>query len=95
MNVQQLTSALASRHAKRADPARVAGRAFLDVVAHVPDRTVVARVDRRLCVVFPTHRVLGSFAFHQHGLLQRQLAERVLREPAGKPLPGEVRRPSE
>jgi predicted metalloprotease with PDZ domain len=66
------SSSGAARKPKRADARRVGLRPLLEVVAHVPDRAVVAGVDRGLGVVFPAQGVgLRARAVHQHGLAQR------------------------
>src|SRR5207247_473156 len=46
----------ASGQAECADAARVGSRILPDVVADIPDRTVVGWVDGRLCVVLPALR---------------------------------------
>src|SRR5947208_731297 len=51
------SSPAASGHAERADLRRVAGRVLLQVVADVPDRAVVRRIDGGRRVVFPAQRV--------------------------------------
>src|SRR5688572_2862347 len=82
----------AAGHAKRTDAARVVRRVLLHVVADVPDRAVVARVDRRLRVVLPPQRIrLRCFAFHEDRLVQGESPLRVVRQAAGEALAGEVR----
>src|SRR5215468_5287266 len=71
--------AMATRQPKGADAARVAGRGFLDVIAGVPDRAVVAWINRGLRVILPAHCILCSLAFGQNSLCQRQLAGLVPR----------------
>ena len=53
----------ATRQPERPNPARITRSAFLDVVADVPNRAVVGRVDRGLRVVLPTHHGLRVLAF--------------------------------
>src|SRR5262249_38084745 len=80
--------------AEGADPRRVAGRALFEVIADVPDREVVGRVDGGLGVVLPAVRGrLRGLALDQDRLPQRQLARRVVGVPAGEALAGEVGRP--
>src|SRR5262249_36450807 len=43
----------------------------------------------------PAHGGLRGFAFSQHSLAQRQLAERVIGAPRGEALAREIRRPAE
>src|SRR5262245_21023450 len=88
------TTATTTGQTKRADLARIAGRVFLEVIADVPDCAVVARINRRLCVVLPAHSVLRRCAFSQHSLAQGQQAERVTSPASSETLSGKVRRPT-
>src|SRR5256884_10014225 len=81
-------------HAKRADAACIARSIFLQIVADVPDRAVVARIHRGLGVVLPTYDILRSFAFDQQGLAQCQLAQWIIGQPRRETLTGKVRRTS-
>ena len=66
-----LRCARAARHAERPDARRVVHRALLQVIAHVPDRAVVARVHRSLRVVLPAQRAeLRGLALDEHRLTQ-------------------------
>src|SRR5262245_37386387 len=85
------TSSAAARKAEGADAGRVAASVLLDVVADVPDRAVVARVDGGLRVVLPAHQALRRFALDQHGLAQRQHPLRIVRETGREALAGEGR----
>src|SRR5262245_16643710 len=58
----------AIRQSERADSRGVARRALPDVIADVPDRAVVGRIDGRLRVVFPAHHVLRILSFDEHCL---------------------------
>ena len=58
----QLPFAFAPRHPKRANPAGIAGLALLDVIADIPDRAIVARINRRLRVILPAHDILCACA---------------------------------
>src|SRR6185295_13230720 len=60
-----------------------------------PDGAIVARIDRRLRVVLPAHRVLRRFTFDHHGLVKGHHTGRVAREPAGQALARKIRRPAE
>src|SRR5262245_25584360 len=80
------TPAASIRQPERSDAARVARRILLEVVTDVPDRTVVARVDRRLRIILPPHHALRGFAFDQHRFAKRQLPRRVAGESAGESL---------
>src|SRR5688572_5827453 len=74
----------AAGHTKSTDAARVVRRVFLHVVADVPDRAVVARVDGGLRVVLPPQRIrLRCLAFHEDRLVQGESPLRVVRETAG------------
>src|SRR3972149_9146152 len=87
--------ARAAGQPERADPRRVGSRARLYVVPDVPDRAVVARIDRRLRVVLPAHRRLRRLSFDEDRFLQRQLSLRIGCKPPGKPLPWKVARAAE
>src|SRR5437870_4811975 len=85
----------ATRQPERSNPARITRGAFLDVVADVPNRAVVARIDRGLRVVLPTHHGLRVLAFDEHALAERQLTGRVAGEPRGEALARKGRWPAE
>src|SRR5678815_539598 len=86
----------ASRHLERADLRRIARRLFLEVVADVPHRAVVVRVEGGRGVVLPAQRVdLRALTLGKNGLGERQLAQRIVRLSPGKTLPGKVRRTAE
>src|SRR5690349_15375910 len=79
------------RHPERPDPRRVARRILLQVIADIPDRAIVARVNGGLGVVLPAQGIgLRGFAFGENRLAKRQLAGRIIREPAGEALAGKV-----
>src|SRR5262249_11551716 len=66
--------------------------ALREIVADIPDRTVVARIQRGLRVVLPSQRVLRRLSLDQDRLAQREKAGRIGREPSRKALAGKVRR---
>src|SRR5688572_15514990 len=85
---KRIMSATAPRHPERADPRRVAGGSLLQVIADVPDRAVIARVDRRLGVVLPAKRVrLRGLSLDEHRLPKGEVAEGIVRETPGEALP--------
>src|SRR5438128_7363239 len=85
----------AARKAEGANLRRIRPDAFLQIIAHVPDRAVVVRVHGGLCVVLPTHRVLGVLSFDEDGFSQSEYAWRIACQPAGEPLARKVWRAAE
>jgi tricorn protease len=91
-----LPASLRPRHSKATDTRRIVRGPLLEVVTDVPDRAVVARVDRGLRIIHPPQRVrLCGLSFDENHLVQRQDAQRIVREPPREALAGEVRRPTE
>src|SRR5262245_65883632 len=85
--------ARASRKSYRRDSRRVSGRAALQVVPNIPDRAVVRRIHGSLRVVLPTHRRgLRRFAGYENRLTQRESSRRIIAQPAGESLTGELAR---
>src|SRR5712671_1262405 len=79
-----------------ADSRGVGGRILLEIVPHVPDRTVIARIDCGLTVVLPPDRVdLRRLAFYKHGLVQGENTKRIAGQPAGEALTGKIGRAPE
>src|SRR5262249_20872293 len=86
----------AAGHLERSDLRGIARRVLLEVVTDVPHCAVVVRIEGRCCVVLPPQRIrLRALALRQNRLREGQLAERIVRLPAGKALTGEVRRTAE
>src|SRR5262249_52510778 len=80
------------RQTKGTDTRRIVRCTFLQVITHVPNGAVVARIDRGLSIVLPAVRVrLRRFAFHQDRLTYRQLAKWIVRESAREALARKVR----
>src|SRR6185437_12141767 len=93
---EQLMSSAAAGQAIRANARGVAWFALLQVVANVPERAIVARVDVQCRIVFPPQAVrLRSFARCHHGFMHSHLSLRISREPSGKALPRKARRATE
>ena len=74
----------ALRHAERADLRRIGGGAFLQVVADVPDRAVVGRIDRGRRVVLPAQRVRLATPHLRRGPSRAWSARRADRSGCGR-----------
>src|ERR1035437_10296617 len=86
----------ALREPKAADPRGVGRRALLVVIADVPEGAIVAGVHRERRVVLPAQcACLRCFSIHENRLAKGELAPRVVREPRGETLAGEVGRAAE
>ena len=91
-----LASAFAIRQEKRADLGPIGDVPFFHVVTDVPKRAIIARIDRRCCVIFPTQRVqLRRFAFGEHCFEKRQQPFWIAGPPRDEALPWEIRRTAE
>src|SRR5207253_1909697 len=80
----------AARQAEGANLRRIRLDAFLQIIAHVPDRAVVVRVHGGLCIVLPSHRVLRALSFDEDRFPQSEYAWRIGGEPAGESLARKV-----
>src|SRR5262245_40100254 len=88
---RDLLSLAAAGKPERADLAGVVWGVLLEVVPHVPDRAVVARIHRGRRVILPAHRGLDALAFDEDRFLQGHLSQWIVGQPRGKALTGELR----
>src|SRR5580704_2952373 len=77
----------ATRQSPRANACRVAIVARLQVIADIPERAVITRIQRQRRVVLPAQRVrLRGLPIGKNRLVQRHRARLVTRQPRGETL---------